>query len=186
MNMKNFTLVSALLPVTAALLLGGKPAAAQVTLNLQKPFQMGTTGSTFQFFGTITNFGPTAVFLTGDTHSPDPLPAGVTLDDTPFLFNAPSQLAAAGPMGNAPGSSYTGEIFDVTLASGAAPGFYSGLFSLTGGTDPIASQFDTLNTNGFSIAAVPEASTTLSFGLLLALSGLALTAARRKKAAASA
>ena len=180
--MKNFALVSALLPVTAAaLLLGGKPAAAQVTLNLQKPFQAGTTGSTFQFFGTITNFGPSAVFLTGDTHSPDPLPAGVTLDDTPFLFNAPSLLSAVGSIG----SSYTGEIFDVTLAPGVPPGFFSGLFSLTGGTDPVANQFETLNTNGFSIAAVPEASTTISFGLLLALSGMVLAAARKKEAAAA-
>ena len=99
--MKQITLTSALLTAAAAALaLGGRPAAAQVTLNLQKPFQSGTTGeTTFQFFGTITNFGPSAVYLTGDTHTPDPLPAGVTLDDTPFLFNAPSLLSAVGSAG---------------------------------------------------------------------------------------
>lgn len=180
--MKPTILASILLPTAAAaLLLCGKPASAQVVLNMQKPFQSGTTGTTYQFFGTITNFGPSAIYLTGDYFTPSSIPAGVTLDDSPF-YNAPFQLSSGGMAG----SSYTGALFNVTVSPTTAPGFYSGLFSLTGGTDFVANQYTTLNTNGFSIsAAVPEASTTVSFGLLLALGGFAYGARKKKLASAA-
>lgn len=174
--MKPMTFITTLLPVATALLLSIRPAAAQVVLDLQNPYQIGQVGDTFQFFGTITNRGPATAYLTAAQYTG--LPSGVTVDETPFAFNAPSFLTAKGDAG----STYTGDLFDVTVTPGTAPGFYSGLFTLTGGADPLADENSVLNTNGFSVAAVPEASTTVSLSILLTLGigGLAFQAYKKK------
>ncbi|MGI4787845.1 MAG: hypothetical protein ACRYFS_03240 [Janthinobacterium lividum] len=181
MKQKYHTL--ALLPIAAAaLLLSGNPAAAQVQIDFQQPIQTGPVGSTFQFFGTITNFGSSAVFISGDVPpQASTLPSGLTLDDS-ASGNIPYMLSGLTGGNN----SYTGELFDVTSAPGTVPSIFVSDFSLTGGTDQINDEFNTLTTQRFGVittAAVPEASTTVSLGLLLMLGigGIAFTA--HKKAA---
>jgi hypothetical protein len=176
------------LPTLAALLVGffGAPAAhAQLNFALTPAGQAGNPGDTLQFTGTLSNPTASEVFLNGDSYSG--LPAGLTLDDTPFFSNAPLSLQPAGSMdgsGN-PTDSYTGGFFNIAIDPSVTPGTYTGTFAITGGADSNAS--DTVATEDFSVTVnpspVPEASSVISFGLLLALgAGGVIVAARKKKA----
>lgn len=108
------------------------------------------------------------------------------------------------PSGSVVGTSQTVELEDTfnqaspfTMATATTPGDYLLFTGLTGSSftltaDRVAGTTDSttfIPIDGFQLvstpAAVPEASTTISFGLLLAL-GLGAVAVRKKKAAAAA
>jgi len=91
------------------------------------------------------------VFLNGDSFSVD---GPLTLDDSDFFANFPLSLA--------PGASFTGDLFVVTVPPGTLDGAYLGSFTLLGGADGGAQ--DSLGTVNFSVN-VPEPS---SISLLLA------------------
>lgn len=155
------------------------PARAQLTLTLTPASQAGPAPSTFHFTGTLSNPTASEVFLNSDSLTFNG-PAS-TLDDSPFLNNAPLSLGPAGSGSD----TYTGGFFDVTLNSSAAPGTYFGTFEVLGG--PTASDQNIVASEDFSVtvtsAPVPEASSPVGLGLLLALGmgGMAL-GARRKAA----
>lgn len=168
------------------LLLLAAPAHAQLNLSLLPSSQAGNPGDTLNFTGTLSNPTLDSVFLNGDTPT---FNGPGTIDDSPFLFNAPLSLDPLGTTdgnGNPTGTdTYTGPFFDVKLDPNAAPGTYFGSFVVTGGADGSAQ--DTVATQDFSVtvlpaAAVPEASSMISLGVLLALGlgGLAVSAKRRK------
>lgn len=125
----------------------------------------GTTS--VAFFATI--FNPSAtdtVYLNGD--SPLTFSSSISVDDTPFIINAPISLA---PM--ATSSSF--EIFDVVLQPGILPGSYSGVFTILGGPDGgTNTDFSDLADVAFTVDVSPKsASTTPEPGTLLLLgSGL--------------
>ncbi len=166
------------------------PAAhAQLTLTLT-PDPSGFPGDTVSFTGTLDN--PTGDTYNLDGADPTLTALGLTVDESPFNTSAPLTLEPAGStdMNGLPTDSYTGPLFNIIIANdgSAVPGTYTGTFDITGG--PSAN--DTggiIATQNFSITvnapAVPEASTTVSFGLLLAfgLGGLVVSARRRKAAA---
>lgn len=106
-----------------------------------------------------TNSG--AVFLNGDTFN---VTAPVTLDDGDFFANFPLSLA--------PGASFTGDLFVLTIPPGTMAGPFVGTFTLLGGADGNAS--DTLGTVDFSVAPTPEPSSIVL--LLTGIAGLALWA----------
>ena len=91
-----------------------------------------------------------------------------------------------GSMGAAGATPTPGSLFfDITLLPSAAPGTYFGTFTILGG--PTANDQATVGTEDFSVTlpppTVPESSTTLSLGLLLALGlGGVVVSARRRKA----
>ena len=180
--MKLTTPVAASAAVLACL--GGAPAAhAQLSLTLTPASQAGTAPGTFSFSGTLANPTANTVFLNGDSLTFNGPASGLTLDDSPFLTNAPSSLGASGGGSD----TYTGGFFDVTASPSAAPGTYFGTFSVVGGADGSAQ--NTVATEDFSVsvtgqtALVPEASSVVSLALLLALGlGGVWRAARRKPA----
>lgn len=155
------------------------PAAhAQVTFTLAVPAQFGYPGDTIAYSGTLTNTGTSTVYINNDSPVFN-TPPGVSLDDSPFFSVTPFMLT--------PGNSLTAELFDVSLASDAAPSTYQGTFQILGGVD--AGAADIVASYDFSVqvlpAAVPELSSTVSFGTLLMLGSLGLLVAKRKKAVAS-
>ena len=97
-----------------------------------------------------------AVFLNGDSFN---ITAPVTLNDTDFFNNFPFSLA--------PGASFTGDLFVLTMPPGTPLGAYLGTFTLEGGANGNAS--DTLGTVNFSslTASTPEPS-----GIVLLMTGM--------------
>ena len=172
------------------LLLLAVPAHAQLNLNLANTSLAGNPGDTLNFTGTLSNPTLASVFLNSDNPT---FNGPGTTDGSPFLLNpnAPISLDPAGTTdanGNPTGTdSYSGPFFDVTLDPNAAPGIYNGTFTILGGVDGNAT--DNVATEDFSVtvlpAAVPEASPTVSLGVLLALGlgGLIVSAKRRKASA---
>ena len=160
--------------------LAAAPVHAQLLLGLTPQAQSGTLGDTLLFSGTLSNPTTSEVFLNGESLTFDAPVTGLSLDGSAFLNNAPISLSASGG-GN---DTYTDGFFSVFVAPSAAAGTYTGTFAVLGGADgnaqtTVASQrfFVTVTPNG---APVPEASTTVSLGLLLGLGGLMLHARRRK------
>lgn len=180
--------LSFVLPASAALLacFSVLPAAhAQapypLSLTFTSPNQTVGPGGALHFTGTLTNTSSSLVFLNSDSVSFNAPVAGLTLDDSPFLTNAPMFLAA-GPIG----SSYTGDFFDVMVSPSAVAGTYQGTFDVLGGGD--TGTYDIVGSQTFFVSvpeAVPEASTTVSMGLLLALGGGGLMIAKRRRTAAA-
>lgn len=124
----------------------------------------GTSLVTFD--ATISNPSSTdTIYLNGDSSVTDSLL--VTIDDSPFLANAPLFLdpgASSGPF----------EIFDVNLPTNLAAGFYSGTFSVLGGADGGAgTAFDDLADVNFSVNVTPTVATPEPGIVLLLGSGLA-------------
>ena len=172
--------LSLLAPVLLLCFAAPNAAQAQLTLTLSPSSQAGKVPNTFHFTGTLTNPTGAVVFLNGD--SPTFNGPG-TIDDSAFLNNAPLSLTAV----TMPGAAYTGGFFDVIMTS-AAQGTYFGTFEVLGG--PTANDQAVVATEDFSVTVapspVPEASTTVSLGLLLTLGlgGVVVSARRRKTAPA--
>lgn len=177
MNIRTFT---SFLPLPAALLAAlvvAPAASAQLVLNLTPPSQAGTAPGTFLFTGTLTNPTASDVNLYSDLYQFNVPAAGLSLDDSPF-GSAPAALPA--------GMSYTGGFFSVSVDPTTAPGTYSGTFSITDGNPldgPVASKDFFVTVVPSSSPAVPEASTTVSLGLLLALGLGGIVITRRRKPA---
>ena len=128
----------------------------------------GTTVVTFD--ETISNPSADTIFLNSDGAFTDS--TLVSVDDSPFLTNAPfflDAMSSSGPFA----------LFNVDLPANLAPGLYTGTFSIFGGADGGAS--DDLADVNFSITVSSPVATAPEPGsLLLACCGvLGLLAAAR-------
>jgi hypothetical protein len=153
-------------------LLSPSASASTLNFNLLAPAVFTGVPSVVSFTATVsaplTNTG--AVFLNSDTVNIDfPL----TVDDTPFFLNFPLSLA--------PGASFTGQIFTVTVPNFAQPNVtYHGFFEIDGGADP--NTFDPLASATFTVTPVPEPATALLLTGALLLAGAVSLRARRRAA----
>jgi len=152
--------------VAALVTIGLLPAAAyadSVTFTLTNPNQnVSYLGGTVTFAATVSApaGNGAAVFLNGDSFN---VTAPVTLDDSDFVNNFPLSLA--------PGASFTGNLFVLTLPPNSLVESYLGSFTLLGGADGNASA--TLGTANFSLTSItPEPSSLLL--LLTGMAGLAM------------
>ena len=152
------------LAVTALFTISLPPVAAHaatITFTLSNPNQyISLLGGSLTYGATVSapasNSGP--VFLNGDSFN---VTAPVTLDDSDFLVKFPLSLA--------PGTSFTGDLFVLTMPPNPPPGTYLGTFTLLGGVDGNAN--DTLGTVNFSLTTpIPEPSS-----IVLLIAGLAMT-----------
>lgn len=190
--MQNIRIGSALaLTGALGLCLTSLPARAQISLTSANPVIQSTSkGGTLTFTATLKNTGTSAFYFLGDDPTfsgPGPteigLPASstssVVLDDSPFTNILGTSLAA--------GASQSFTLFNIFAGTTSTAGTYLGHFTIQGNTDPNGAANDAA-TQDFQVnvgAPVPEASTTASLGVLLALGlGGVVVAARRKKARA--
>ena len=171
----NFRYTGALAVICLAL----APAAAHAqgfTVFFTPPTQTVYPGLTTTFSGTITNNTADDLYINADTV--DPLGPGFVTDDTPFYntFGGTPVLLASG-------QTYAlTDLFTVTDLTAAA-GTYQGQYAIYGGAAPDSTDqvgFQTFTVN----SPVPEASTSLSFALLLAAGAAAWAVQRRKRSAA--
>ncbi|HLI47338.1 MAG TPA: choice-of-anchor tandem repeat GloVer-containing protein [Chthonomonas sp.] len=153
--------------VGGCLLAGLQTASAQLNFTLQTPNPTVAPGSNFSFFATLTNTDPNnSIDLTGDnTTYSDPN----ANDFTDNFLNAPPSLTPAGTVG----SSWTGDLFDVTVPSNAVSGtMYTGTYELDfmdGGVAGSVSQPFSVTVGGH--ATTPEAG---SMWILLLLGGIGM------------
>src|SRR5579875_826407 len=111
--------------VGACLLVGLQTAGAQLNFTLQNPNPTVAPGSTFAFFATLTNTDPNnSIVLTGNnTNYSDPN----TNDFSDNFLNTPPSLNPAGTSG----SSWTGDLFDVTVPANSVSGtVYTGTYEI--------------------------------------------------------
>ncbi|MCE4554288.1 PEP-CTERM sorting domain-containing protein [Roseateles cellulosilyticus] len=134
-----------------SLCLSSVTARADVlTLTLTSPLQeMSPNGGILEFEATVS--APLSnldnVYLNGDAYTlADPL----TLHDSGFFSDFPLALA--------PGESFTGFLFKLTVPAGISNGMYASSFSILGGG---LGETNTLATVGFNVNVVPEPSSML-------------------------
>jgi hypothetical protein len=126
--------------------------ADTLTFTLTDPNQSVNrfSGGTLTFAATVTapssNSG--AVFLNSDLFS---LAGSFAVNDDGFFNNFPLSLA--------PGGTFTGDLFTVTVPANTLAGLYAGSFTLLGG--PNGGSSNVLGTANFSINAVPEPSSMI-------------------------
>ena len=130
MTMKKFLPLALL----AALLLAGAAgqASAALAVALSSPVQDTPGGQELIFTGTLTNTDMTSALYLNDNQFAltGSAAAYLTPDTNTFFANVPGILA--------PGASYTGELFGVTLSSTAPPGSYTGNVTFVGGANIFA------------------------------------------------
>lgn len=134
------------------------PATSQdLGIVLSQSTLTGAAGTTLTFDATLTNISTSTIFLNGDsftTTSPF-----LTVNDNPFLSNAPLSLAAGA-------SSGLFAIFTITIPPGLAPGVYSlNDFTILGGLS--ATDFTVLGSSSFTVdvvSPVPEPATLVLVG----------------------
>jgi hypothetical protein len=143
--------------------------ADSVTLTINAPAQFEAPGGTVVYLATVSAPADNAadVYLNGDDYSIE-LP-GATIDDSPFLDNFPFYLA--------PGQSYTGDLFDLTVPLGATLGTYDGTFVILGGSDGSADSI--LSTADFRVTVTPEPSSILLLGTGLLFAAIGFTRRQR-------
>ena len=146
--------------LTTLLLFAGLSTAVaradSLTLSIDNPPQFTITapGGTLAYLATVS--APLSngadVYLNSDSYTIT-LP-GATIDDTPFWTTFATSLA--------PGGSYTGELFDVTVPLDALFGTYGGTFTILGGPDVNTNSI--LSTADFTVTVTPEPSSLLLLG----------------------
>ncbi len=149
------------LAVAALLTIGLSSATAHadsITFTLTNPTgYVVHTGGSLTFDATVS--APTSnsapVFLNGDSFN---VTAPVTLDDSDFFNDFPLSLA--------PGASFTGDLFVLTVPPNSPFGTFLGTFTLEGGANGSAS--NTLGTDSFALITTPEPSS-----IVLLLTGMA-------------
>jgi hypothetical protein len=109
--MKTRRTLRTLLAACLLLLLSLLPtlAHAQLSFPLATPNPVVRPGDTLSFEGTLLNSGASLLFLSGDTFRLGG--TGLALDDSPFFLNGPLSLDA--------GTSFTGELFTVSVDAAA-------------------------------------------------------------------
>ena len=179
MTSLNFRQAAGILSAAALVLAPAAAHAQAFTVTFAPATKTVLPGFSTTFSGTITNTTSAALYINGD--SVDPLASGLSTDDTPFY-----NTFGGNPILLGAGQTYTlTDLFTVTDTT-APIGSYKGQYTIFGGADPIAenqSGFQTFQVN-VPLAPVPEASTSLSFAVLLA-GGAALWASKRRKSAAA-
>jgi hypothetical protein len=152
--------------LAASLLLAGA-ANAQISLTFSSSTLFAVPNTTVTFQGTIVNSSTTdTIFLNGLAGSFDS--ANLNINGSSYLGYVPVSLA--------PNTSYTGNLFDVIVASITTPGAYNGSVQLLGGTTDTAQNPLTALQGILVGVSVPEPG---SLGLL-ALGGLGTLALRRR------
>lgn len=148
-----------------------------ITLTLDTPVRSVTVdGGDLVFSGTIAALGANSdtQYLNGDFFTFSMDPSLFSIDDSAFFNNVFSL---------APGESYTGDLFTLTLLNGLTPGNYFGTFDLLGGTDIFS--FDTLASATFQANVLsPDAVTPEPASFLLLATGMlaAVVVMRRRPA----
>ncbi len=155
-------------------------AQTQFTIAFAPQTQVLTPGMTETFSATITNSTTADLYINQSEFGS--FPSGLIFDDALFYNTFGGTLLGAGK------TTALTSLFTVTDVN-AAPGTYiQNPYTVAGGTTANAtdrygnSTFDVVVSN--SSAPVPEASTSLLLGLLLAAGALAFTAQRRRRTAA--
>lgn len=137
----------------AGILLGSTLAKADpYTLTLSAPFQYASqSGDVLEFDATFTNNTSDLVYLNSDSITLDsPL---LTLDDTAFVTTF-AYDSGTGNYDVGPGDSFTGELFTVSVSSGAPIATYDGDFAILGGSDTNGQ--DVLASADFNVEVTPE------------------------------
>ena len=158
------------LAVAALLTIGLSSAAAYadtITFTLTNPTgYLNVTGGSLTFDATVS--APTSngapVFLNGDSFN---VTAPITLDDSDFFSDFPLSLA--------PGTSFTGDLFVLTVPPNTAFENFLGTFTLLGGANGNADA--SLGTVSFDLITTPEPSSIVL--LLTGMAGLARAGFKR-------
>jgi hypothetical protein len=156
-------------------LLSTGTAHGAIIYTLDVPVQSGAVGDILRFTGTVTNTGPES-FPTGFGHTFTGVWPGA------FELTFPAVIGSGfGSFGPGPGSSFTGELFDILITPAAAGLMISGssyLYSWPDGSDPHdfgAVQFSNAQTIEV-MGLVPEPG-----GAALAIAGMAFLFAVKQR-----
>jgi hypothetical protein len=145
------------LSLLATLFVSSAAHADSISITLTEIIKTGAAGATVTFDGTLTNLTGSTIFLNGDgaiTAS-----SFLTVNDNPFLNNAPLSLAAGASSGPI-------ALFQVLIAPGTPLGTYSpNSFFILGGANGGA--FGQIGSAKFTVnvSPVPEPGTILLLGL---------------------
>lgn len=154
------------LAVAALVTIGFSPAPAYAD---SITFTLTNSNGNVSYLGGSLTYGATvsaptsnaaAVFLNGDSFN---VTSPVTLNDSDFFNNFPLSLA--------PGTSFTGGLFVLTVPPNSALGIYLGTFTLLGGANGNAT--GTLGAVNFSLTTVTPEPSSITL-LLTGLAGIAV------------
>lgn len=161
-------------PLLTLALTSAAAYADTVSFTLTNPTQYVsvTRGGSLTYDATVSApaSNSAAIFLNGDSFN---VTAPVSLNDSDFFSGFPLSLM--------PGTSFTGDLFVLTLPAGSSAQAYLGSFTLLGGANGNASS--TLGTVNFTLAPTPEPSSLLL--LATGIAGLAWFVSRRGSASQS-
>jgi hypothetical protein len=151
--MNRCTSIYLLVALLAMVFVSSAARADSIQLTLTQTRQTSAAGTTVTFDATLTNFTTNTIFLNGDSVTSSM--SSLTVDDNPFLNNAPLSLAAGA-------SSGPFALFRVLIAPGTAAGTYGfNTFSILGGPDNSA--FSPIGSAQFAVTVspVPEPGTLM-------------------------